>query len=277
MGGTVVIVDPSLAPFLTNTRADPTGTGLVTALEFARNGHRFVIISAYLPPYASENTPESTKLHSRIRRYLKSKGITGQSHRAFLQMIIDKWVSAYEAKEFVILLGGDLNGILENQRGRQTLLPWVSSLAMQIPFTRLLLPKFPDYYTWKSGDSRSRVDHVLNSRLPSSWQIAEIGVDEGNPFSDVSDHRLVYIGYTIHGFDRKVPKVARLRRPKRLDLDLKAKEKVQEYADGVSEWIRTHPFPEGDMSAVDAGKRISLIMMNSLIIMTGIVLKQART
>jgi hypothetical protein len=97
MGGTVVIVDPSLAPFLTNTRADPTGTGLVTALEFARNGHRFVIISAYLPPYASENTPESTKLHSRIRRYLKSKGITGQSHRAFLQMIIDKWVSAYEA------------------------------------------------------------------------------------------------------------------------------------------------------------------------------------
>ena len=263
MGGSIVLVDPSLAPFLTNTRADPTGTSLVVALEFKRGGQPFAILSVYLPPYAPLNKPESAALHSRIQRYLRSKGINGTSHRVYLQDLISKWVTSWEARHVTVIMGGDLNGITENTRGRQTLLPWISGLRMTIPLTSLLLPRFPGYYTRISGDSATRIDHIGLSRLPPSWSISEIAVDNDSPMSGMSDHRPIYIGLRIEGFSSKVPTVVTVSRPPRMDINLKDKPKRAQYAASVQNWTKDNEVAP-DLSPEESAKRIASIMRTSL-------------
>jgi hypothetical protein len=98
-------------------------------------------------------------------------------------------------------MGGDLNGIMENIRGKQTMLSWISGLRMTIPLTTLLLPRYPDFFTWTAGEARTRIDHIGISRTPDTWSISQIGVDSDSPHRDISDHRLIYIGMSVESFE----------------------------------------------------------------------------
>jgi hypothetical protein len=55
MGGLIIIIFPEWAKLKYRSRAEKSGLGLITKLEFTSEGRKIGIIGAYVPPQIREN------------------------------------------------------------------------------------------------------------------------------------------------------------------------------------------------------------------------------
>jgi hypothetical protein len=123
---------------------------------------------------------------------------------------------------------------MEQKKSQRDLRPWVHGMGLASPFTDILYPTAPDYYTFfKSQDNpTSRIDHVFHSPLPDDWALVELGVDNHITLAEF-DHRPVWAGFRLPSKPTPTPLIRFRVKPLRVDISFDDPAVLEKYATRV--------------------------------------------
>ena len=244
MGGAICIVTHAWHGYSALSIPDPTGSGLVNAIDFRAGPHHFRTINTYMVPTTTLNGPAT--IYSRLMKYIQ--GSTGPSwarkmspaqyQYSYLQILVDTATQ----QEATTIISGDWNASLMQSDGKSPtrLIQFKSNNQMQTPLQDTL-HHYPGYHTWRSPTQRQKctiIDHVLHTPLPPHMEIALVGTIHDEETNTLSDHLPIWITISLL-LPVKIPAIwnpqPTMTYP---DLDRQNKPELQEYNKHLSRRIK---------------------------------------
>jgi len=150
MGGAIAIVTHQWHGYVTRQVTDPTGNGLLNALDIDVSGHKFRLVNAYMVPLTSGLGPAT--LLSRLQSYMHGATAPAWAKRlspieyqyAYLQQLLQGSFKTGRTTVF----SGDFNHTLSNYTGMSSsrFHRWVRSNALEAPAVKSL-HQLEGYYT----------------------------------------------------------------------------------------------------------------------------------
>ena len=236
MGGAIAIVTHDWHGYVTNTVADPTGSGLINGIDLAVGSYSIRLINSYFVPRQSSHGPAT--IHSRLQSYIQgptapkwSKKMSPIDYQlAYVQILLN----TAKAKGMVSIFTGDTNRSISSSSrpgNRKRFDRWIQTNQLAAPMESTLHGR-PGYHTWRSPSERQSdtiIDHVLHSALPDSMSLDQVGTVYDDVTNNLSDHRPIWISLRLHAPLSRVPPRVLLPTKPRLEIDMESEEEREDY------------------------------------------------
>jgi hypothetical protein len=208
MGGAIAIVKHEWHGYVTKSIPDPTGSGLINAIDINIGSYSLRTINAYLVPSSSNTSHGPATIHSRLTSYIQGPTSPQWAKRlspiqyqlGHLQTLVNEAENERKGRR-TTLLCGDLNRSIEHEAGTtlSILNQWRSVNRMEAPMQETL-HHLPDYHTWQSPTERQNntiIDHALNTPLPPSMYLHQTGTVSNEITNTISDHHPIWISFAL--------------------------------------------------------------------------------
>lgn len=245
MGGAIAIVTHKWHGYIIKTLPDPTGAGLLNAIDLKIGTYSFRLINTYLLPTTSGGGPAT--LLTRIQRYLHGTTAPRWAKRlapfpyqlAYLQQII----GAARCDKKMVIISGDFNRPLSppSPSATSALSTWVAANHLVAP-CQSTLHQLPDHYTWNNNSEtqdRTTIDHVMYTGLTSHLYIHAVGTVHDPFTSSLSDHLPVWMTTSLLAPVSLPPPPTVLPIPPRQDIDMMCHQELEQYNAHLKTRLRT--------------------------------------
>jgi hypothetical protein len=236
MGGAIAIVTHDWHGYVTRSIPDPSGHGLVNALDFCAGPYQFRSINAYLTPKSSA-TPGPATIYSRLTGYIQ--GATAPKWAQRLSPIdyqygyIQRLIGQAARDGWFTVVNGDLNRtILQSAIStRSAINQWRDNNHLQAPMEHTL-HYLPDYHTWQSptlAQSNTIIDHCFHTPLPPNVHLHQVGTVHDEITNTLSDHHPVWLALALTDPFLIPPPYTPLPTLSRPDLDMTNDDELEQY------------------------------------------------
>jgi len=205
MGGAIAIVTHKWHGFITRSIPDPSGSGLINALDIKIGPYSMRTINVYLTPSPASLTPGPATILSRLTSYIQgptsptwSKSLPPLEYQmGYLQLLLD----AATLTGALSIISGDFNASIAHSltKSLSPLNLWIRVNGLRAPLQRTL-HHLPDYHTWQSPTGTQRntlIDHVLHTALPSNMHLYESGTVNNEIINNISDHHPTWLSFSL--------------------------------------------------------------------------------
>ena len=234
MGGAIAILTHEWHGYVKRTIPDPTGSGLINAIDIAVGTYQFRSLCPYFLPMSTGKGPAS--LYTRLKTYLSgpkcpqwAKGLTPMSYQfAYSQ----KLVSTARLQQMTVFTQGDMNRSPSLSISHPAAFEvWKRSNAFSDPMAAAL-HHLPGYHTWKSPtqtQGNTIIDHALYTALDPGMRIADVGTVHDDLTNSLSDHLPIWIAVSLSG-DLSLPSPQQpIPLEPYVDLDMRKDQEREEY------------------------------------------------
>ena len=235
MGGAVAIVTHTWHGYVTKSIPDPTGSGLINAIDINIGPCAMRLLNTYIMPTTSGGGPAT--LLTRVQSYLHgSKAPHWAKHLSpvdYQFSYLQKLVGEARLQSRTVFITGDFNRPLARPPTTQkhNIYQWAQTNNLIAPALDTLYSQ-EEYYTWSNNSStqnRTTIDHVLHSPLPPTMVQTEVGAVHDSHCNFLSDHLPIWFAVTFT-VPLHFPEVHTMRpTPPRADLDMTNEHELYRY------------------------------------------------
>ena len=210
MGGAIAIVTHQWHGYVSNHIPDPTGSGLINAIDITVGQYSFRSINSYLVPTSSNTSHGRATIFSRLTSYIQghtspqwAKRLSPLKYQlSYMQHLVNS-AEMESRRRRVVLISGDMNRPITHTPGNS-----YSELNLWRRVNRLAAPMqdtlhhLPHYHTWQSPTERQRnsiIDHAFHTPLSPSTHIHQVGTIHNEITNTLSDHHPIWISLSLTG------------------------------------------------------------------------------
>jgi hypothetical protein len=205
MGGAVAIITHKWHGYVTKILPDPTGSGLINAVDISIGLYKLRLINVYMVPTSHSGGPAT--IHSRLTAY--TQGVRSpewakrlnplQYQLQYLRILLN---SAHQDQR-VAQIGGDFNRPFAPQEAitnsNTPINLWRKSHSLHAPLLHTLHTR-AGYYTWNNNSlsqDRTSIDHIVHTPLPSNISLHQVGTAHDDITLSHSDHLPVWLSINL--------------------------------------------------------------------------------
>ena len=246
MGGAMAIVTHQWQGYITRTLADPTGSGLINAIDIAVGPYQLRSICPYFLPTTSGQGPAS--LHTRLRKYLDGnkcpRWARGQTPISYQFEYSQKLISTARLKGMAVFTMGDMNRPPPNSTGKLSAFgTWRRTNGLIDPMAATL-HHLPGYHTWRSPTQQqgnTTIDHALHTELLPAMTISDVGTVHDDLTNSMSDHLPIWLGIALSDDLTLPPPQTPIPLEPYVDLDMRKDKEKEEYNVHLTHRLSTLP------------------------------------